>query len=140
MIFSKSFIYSTHIVGYKFQFKRTGGFNGIFAGHQTPTYGVNGNILGPTLILNKGDNVTLNVTNNIPPATTMHWHGLHVPAHADGGPHQMIMPGATWSPSFTVMNDAATYWYHPHGQNRTDIQVSKGLAGLIIVKTVLNQH
>lgn len=106
----------------------------FFAGHQTPTYGVNGNILGPTLILNKGDNVTLNVTNNIPPVTTMHWHGLHVPAHADGGPHQMIMPGATWSPSFTVMNDAATYWYHPHGQNRTDIQVSKGLAGLIIVK------
>ena len=106
----------------------------FFAGYQTPTYGVNGNILGPTLIFNKGDNVTLNVTNNIPPVTTMHWHGLHVPAHADGGPHQMIMPGATWSPSFTVMNDAATYWYHPHGQNRTDIQVTKGLAGLIIIR------
>lgn len=106
----------------------------FFTGHQTPTYGVNGNILGPTLILNKGDNVTLNITNNIPTVTTMHWHGLHVPAHADGGPHQMIMQGTTWSPSFTVMNDAATYWYHPHGQNRTDIQVTKGLAGLIIVR------
>ena len=109
----------------------------FFTGHKTPTYGVNGNILGPTLILNKGDNVTLNVTNNLPVVTTMHWHGLHVPAHADGGPHQMIMQGMTWSPNFTVMNDAATYWYHPHGQNRTDIQVSKGLAGLIIVKDSL---
>ncbi len=106
----------------------------FFIGHKTPTYGVNGNILGPTLILNKGDNVTLNVTNNLSTVTTMHWHGLHVPASADGGPHQMIMQGNTWSPSFTVMNDAGTYWYHPHGQNRTDIQVSKGLAGLIIIK------
>lgn len=106
----------------------------FFIGHKTPTYGVNGNILGPTLILNKGDNITLNVTNNLPTVTTMHWHGLHVPAYADGGPHQMIIQGDTWSPSFTVLNDAATYWYHPHGQNRTDIQVSKGLAGLIIVK------
>lgn len=106
----------------------------FFVGHKTPTYGVNGNILGPTLILNKGDNVTLNVTNNLSTVTTMHWHGLHVPAYADGGPHQMIMQGDTWSPFFTVKNDAATYWYHPHGQNRTDIQVSKGLAGLIIVK------
>lgn len=106
----------------------------FFVGHKTPTYGINGNILGPTLIFNQGDNVTLNVTNNIPVVTTMHWHGLHVPAEADGGPHQMINPGATWSPSFKVMNDAATFWYHPHGQNRTDIQVSKGLAGMIIVK------
>src|SRR5687768_6564076 len=51
----------------------------FFPGHMTPTYGVNGNILGPTLILNKGDNVTLNVTNQLSTTTTMHWHGLHVP-------------------------------------------------------------
>jgi blue copper oxidase len=106
----------------------------FFPGHMTPTYGVNGNILGPTLILNKGDNVTLNVTNQLATTTTMHWHGLHVPAHADGGPHQIIQPGTTWSPNFTVMNDAATYWYHPHGEHRTDLQVTKGLAGLIIIK------
>ncbi len=109
----------------------------FFPGHMTPTYGINGNILGPTLILNKGDNVTLNVTNQLSTTTTMHWHGLHVPAHADGGPHQVIQPGTTWSPSFTVMNDAGTYWYHPHGLNKTDIQVSKGLAGLIIVKDTI---
>jgi len=106
----------------------------FFPGHMTPTYGVNGNILGPTLILNKGDNVTLNVTNQLPTTTTMHWHGLHVPAHADGGPHQIIQQGTTWSPSFTVLNDAATYWYHPHGENKTDIQVTKGIAGFIIIR------
>jgi bilirubin oxidase len=32
------------------------------------------------------------------------------------------------------MNDAGTFWYHPHGQGKTDMQVSKGIAGLIIVK------
>jgi blue copper oxidase len=106
----------------------------FYSGHQTPTYGVNGNILGPTLIFNKWDTVTLNVTNNLPVATTMHWHGMHVPAIYDGGPHQVIASGATWSPSYRVMNDAATYWYHPHGQAKTDLQVSKGIAGLIIVR------
>lgn len=106
----------------------------FFSGHKTPTYGVNGNILAPTLILNNGDNITLNVTNNLTTTTTMHWHGLHVPAMDDGGPHHVILPGNTWSPSFTVMNDAATYWYHPHGENKTDIQVTKGLAGMIIIR------
>ncbi len=109
----------------------------FYTGHKTPTYGVNGNILGPTLFLNKGDIITLNVTNNLNTTTTMHWHGLHVPAMDDGGPHQIIASGSTWSPSFTVMNDAGTFWYHPHGYNKTDLQVSKGLAGLIIIRDSL---
>jgi bilirubin oxidase len=106
----------------------------FFSGHQTPTYGINQNILAPTLIFNKGETVTLHVTNNLNNTTTMHWHGMHVPAIADGGPHQVINPGDTWSPSFKIMNDAATYWYHPHGNHKTDLQVSRGLAGMIIVK------
>lgn len=109
----------------------------FWPGINTITYGVNGNILGPTLIFNKGDSVTLNVTNNLTGAgnsTTMHWHGLHVPAMADGGPHMVINQGATWSPSFKVMNDAGTFWYHPHGLNKTDRHVSKGVAGFIIVR------
>jgi bilirubin oxidase len=64
----------------------------------------------------------------------MHWHGLHVAAKNDGGPHQIINPNTTWSPSFKVRNHAATYWYHPHGHGQTDPQVSKGLAGMFIVK------
>ena len=109
----------------------------FLSGAATPTYGVNGNILAPTLIVNKGDVVTMNVTNNINSTTTMHWHGLHVPAMDDGGPHQIIQIGNTWSPQFEIMNDAGTYWYHPHGENKTDLQVSKGIAGMIIVKDSL---
>lgn len=104
------------------------------AGEVIPTYGYNGDLLGPTLILYKAQEVTINVTNDLPDLTTTHWHGLHVSAANDGGPHSMIMPGSTWSPHFTVMNRAGTYWYHPHGIGLTDIQVSKGLAGMIIVR------
>jgi FtsP/CotA-like multicopper oxidase with cupredoxin domain len=50
----------------------------FFDGHNTPTYGYNGSFLGPTLFINKQDSITLNVTNNLPVATTVHWHGFHV--------------------------------------------------------------
>lgn len=111
--------------------------NGIrqFVGsNNTPTYGYNGNFLGPTLLINKGDSITLNVTNSIAQSTTVHWHGFHVEAMNDGGPHQIILPGATWSPSFKMRNEASTFWYHPHGEAKTELQVSKGLAGMIIVR------
>ncbi len=105
----------------------------FFNGTTTPTYGINGAILGPTLVVNKNDNVVLNLTNNLPVNTTIHWHGLHVPAMMDGGPHQIITPTNTWSPSFKILNNAGTYWYHPHGLGKTDLHVSKGIAGFIIV-------
>ncbi|MBL0328552.1 MAG: multicopper oxidase domain-containing protein [Bacteroidetes bacterium] len=102
--------------------------------NNTPTYGYNGTFLGPTLLINKGDSITINVTNSITQPTTVHWHGFHVAAMNDGGPHQIITPGATWSPSFKMRNEAGTFWYHPHGESKTEIQVSKGLAGMIIVR------
>ncbi|MFM7016330.1 MAG: multicopper oxidase domain-containing protein [Bacteroidota bacterium] len=125
------------LTGTNFNLNVQNGSTQFWNGITTPTYGINGNILGPTLIMNKWDNVTIHVTNSLTGSgnsTTMHWHGLHVPAKFDGGPHQMIMQGMTWSPQFTMLNNAGTYWYHPHGNNQTDRQVSKGLAGMIIVK------
>ena len=84
-------------------------------GSNTITYAYNdGDFWGPTLIMNKGDVVQINLTNNLPDTTTTHWHGFHIPAIMDGGPHNTIAPGAIWSPSFYVLNQAATYWYHPH--------------------------
>lgn len=100
----------------------------------TTTMGVNGNILAPTLILNQGDFVNFTVNNQISDTTTIHWHGLHVAPENDGGPHTYIVPNGTWSPSFTIMDKAATYWYHPHLHHKTNKHVSKGIAGFIIVK------
>lgn len=106
----------------------------FYTGYNTPTFGVNGNFLAPTLFMWKDDTVTLNVTNNLSASTTMHWHGFHVPPEYDGGPHQEILPTTTWSPRFRVMNNAGTYWYHPHGHMQTELQVTKGLAGMIIIR------
>ena len=110
------------------------GSHQFFAGQNTATMGVNGNLLGPTLIINKGSNLDINVTNNLGQPTTIHWHGLHVSPSNDGGPHTVIDPGTTWNPQFTVLDKAATYWYHPHLDEFTDEHVSKGIAGFIIVK------
>jgi len=86
------------------------------------------------LVMHKNTNVNINVTNNLGQNTTLHWHGMHISAVNDGGPHTIIQPNETWNPQFTVMNNAATMWYHPHLDTHTDEHVSKGIAGLIIIK------
>lgn len=103
-------------------------------GDSTNTYGINGNYLGPTLIVNKGDFVQMNVTNLLPDTTTMHWHGMHVAPADDGGPHTKIYPNDTWSPDFDVLDEATTFWYHPHLHEKTAFQVYQGAAGMMIVR------
>ena len=104
-------------------------------GNQTVTGSINNETFwGPTLIINKGDEVHMNVTNNLNESTTLHWHGMHLPAVMDGGPHQVIPAGTLWQPYWTVTNQAATYWYHPHLQSTTETQITKGVGGLIIIK------
>jgi len=101
----------------------------------TPTMGYNGaEFWGPTLIMQKGDMVQMNVTNDIGENTTTHWHGFHIPAIMDGGPHQIIPAGTTWKPSFEVKNQAGTYWYHPHLHHMTQSQLTYGAGGLIIIR------
>jgi len=106
----------------------------FFKGYKTNTYGVNTSFLGPTLRFDNGDKVSLNFTNLLNEATTMHGHGMHVPANMDGGPHQKIMPSQSWSAKYTVKQKAATNWYHPHLMGKTAEHVYKGLAGFIIIE------
>lgn len=103
-------------------------------GPATSTMGVNGNILGPTIIMQKHQQITLNVNNQLGEPTTIHWHGLHVAPENDGGPHIVIPAGTTWSPSFEVLDWASTHWYHPHLHHRTNEHVQKGIAGFIITR------
>jgi bilirubin oxidase len=106
----------------------------FYPGQPTATMGANGNLLGPTLLLNQNQNVTINVNNQLMDTTTIHWHGMHVAPENDGGPHTTIPPGTTWSPSFTVLDWASTYWYHPHLHMHTNEHVQKGIAGMVIVR------
>jgi bilirubin oxidase len=108
----------------------------FFPGGATATMGVNGNYLGPTVILNQGDSVQLSVFNDLDEPTTMHWHGLHVPPRLDGSPHNVIQPHTIWSPRIKVLDQASTFWYHPHLHGKTAEQVTKGVAGMIIVRDI----
>jgi blue copper oxidase len=106
----------------------------INTGNQTITGGINGKFWGPTMFINKGDVVHMNVKNNLNDSTTVHWHGMHLPAVMDGGPHQIIPPGTLWQPYWEVKNDAGTYWYHPHLHEMSEEQMTKGLGGFMIVR------
>ncbi|MCX6199630.1 MAG: multicopper oxidase domain-containing protein [Bacteroidetes bacterium] len=144
LLFQFSFLHAQNplvipptLTGTTFNLNIQEGTTQFVAGINTPTYGINGSLLAPTIIVNKWDWVTMNLTNHLTGSgnsTTIHWHGLHVPAMADGGPHQIILQNTTWSPHFQILNNAGTFWYHPHGDNKTDRHVSKGIAGMIIVK------
>lgn len=106
----------------------------FYPGVNTPTYGVNGDFLGPTLLLHQGDTAHIVLDNDLAQHTSMHWHGMHVPGEMDGGPPRMVMPGEDWNVKYKVKNHAATYWYHPHPHELTAEQVNMGLAGMIIVQ------
>jgi blue copper oxidase len=105
----------------------------LLPGETAETWGVNGPYLGPTLRLARGDRVQMHVRNDLPVETTLHWHGMHLPAVADGNPHQPVEPGETWSPEWTIDQPAATLWYHPHPHPDSDDQVYRGVVGMFIL-------
>ena len=86
---------------------------------------------GPTIQANVGDTIRVHFTNNLPEATTVHWHGIENYADMDGAHISQlhVQPGATFDYEFPVLREGL-YWYHPHV--RTFDQVEKGLhAGLL---------
>jgi blue copper oxidase len=116
-----------------FDLELQAGSEELLPGSTAETWGINGPHLGPTLRASRGDTVLMRVRNRLPEPTTLHWHGMHLPARADGGPHQVVEPGDTWSPSWTIDQPAATLWYHPHLQGATEDHVYRGLAGMWIL-------
>jgi L-ascorbate oxidase len=94
--------------------------------------GFNGASPGPTLRFKEGDNVTINVTNNLSEATSIHWHGLILPFEQDGVPgisYEGISPGETFTYNFPIVQNG-TYWFHSH----TGFQEPDGAYGAIIIE------
>ena len=102
-------------------------------GRSVGGFGFNGRIPGPTIEAKVGDTVHVRLTNKLPQATTIHWHGIRVPAEMDGteAVQGAIRPGETFEYRFAVP-DAGTYWYHSH-VNETE-QLERGLYGALIVR------
>ena len=112
----------------------------FFPGYTTPTLGYNGPYLGPTIKVRNGEKVNIKVNNNLGQRTSVHWHGLHVPAQWDGGPRQEIKAGNTWNPGFTINQPAATLWYHPHAMGLTGEHAYMGLAGLFVIEDEISDN
>lgn len=106
----------------------------FLSGKTADTWGINGSYLGPSIRVSNGDKVAFDVVNHLPGISTLHWHGMKLPAVMDGGPHQMIKAGDTWKPHWTINQPAATLWYHPHIQGKTAQHVYRGLAGMIMIE------
>jgi FtsP/CotA-like multicopper oxidase with cupredoxin domain len=93
----------------------------------------NGSVPGPTLKVQQGAEVTINVTNQTDLDTTVHWHGIRLENRFDGAPHdtQAPIPGGGSFAYRLRFPDAGIYWYHPH--LREDYAQEQGLYGNIIV-------
>jgi FtsP/CotA-like multicopper oxidase with cupredoxin domain len=94
----------------------------------------NGSIPGPTLRVEQGSEIFVNVTNETDMETTVHWHGLRLENQYDGVPHDTqapIPPGGKYTHRLTFP-DAGVYWYHPH--MREDYAQEMGLYGNVVVE------
>ncbi|MEV6322237.1 multicopper oxidase domain-containing protein [Nocardia sp. NPDC051787] len=116
-----------------FELDMRSGRREFLPGQSTETWGFNGAYLGPTLRARRGEKVAVTVRNNLTEASTVHWHGMHLPAAMDGGPHQIVAPGASWTPNWSIDQPAATLWYHPHPHGATEDHVRRGLAGMFLL-------
>ena len=103
------------------------------SGVKTPTLGFSQDYLGPTIRTRQHSQLTLRYQNTLTENVAVHGHGLHVPGDVDGGPQLAIEPGASWQPDLSIVQPAATCWYHSHTHGKTGEQTYRGLAGLIII-------
>lgn len=96
-------------------------------------WGYNGQSPGPTIECVEGDKVRIFVTNRLPEHTTIHWHGIFLPAGMDGvgGLNQpQIPPGKTYAYEFQL-KQSGTFMYHPHADEM--VQMAMGMMGSFVV-------
>ncbi|WP_308389030.1 multicopper oxidase domain-containing protein [Acidithiobacillus sp. AMEEHan] len=118
----------------EFHLRIGAGTSQLCSGLHTPTWGYNGGLLGPALLIPRHQPVRLWVHNTLAESTTTHWHGAHVPGSMDGGPQSLILPGKVWRYEYQLAQPEATLWYHPHPASRTGPHIYAGLAGLYLVQ------
>lgn len=139
-----------------------------YAGKTLRTRTYNGNIPGPTMGVTPGQTLSIRVVNSLPPnatatvpsgddptnnphgfnTTNLHVHGLQVVPHlfdpvgtaTASATMIAIQPGSSFQYTLAVPSDQppGLYWYHPHHHGSTDVQVSGGMAGLIVVSGAID--
>jgi FtsP/CotA-like multicopper oxidase with cupredoxin domain len=102
-------------------------------GLKVQCWGYNGRVHGPVIEAVEGDRVRIYVTNKLPAATTVHWHGLLLPNGMDGVgglTQKAILPGETYMYEF-LLRQTGTAMYHSHHDEMT--QMALGLTGLFVI-------
>ncbi|MEM7424670.1 MAG: multicopper oxidase domain-containing protein [Pseudomonadota bacterium] len=107
-------------------------------GIKTPTLGISQDYLGPTIRTRRNSELNLVYNNTLTEGVSIHGHGLHVPGDVDGGPQLEIAPSDRWQPRLSIVQPAATCWYHSHTHGKTGEQVYRGLAGMMIIDDELS--
>jgi FtsP/CotA-like multicopper oxidase with cupredoxin domain len=105
----------------------------IAPGLEIEAWGYNGRTPGPVIEVVEGDRVRIYVTNQLGEATSVHWHGVHLPNGMDGVAgltQRAIPPGKTFRYEFTFTRPG-TFMYHPHFDEMT--QIALGMEGMIVV-------
>lgn len=105
-----------------------------FTGEERMATAINGSVPAPILRWKEGDTVRLDVTNHLPEDSSIHWHGIILPANMDGVPeisYPGIAPGETYHYEFKV-RQSGTYWYHSH----SEFQEQTGMYGAIVVDPI----
>ncbi len=105
----------------------------ILPEQQVEAYAFNQQVPGPQIRVDEGDELRINVTNNLDDPTSVHWHGLILPNSMDGAAditQAPIEPGETFTYEFTA-GEGGTYFYHSHFE--PDRQQALGLYGALIV-------
>jgi FtsP/CotA-like multicopper oxidase with cupredoxin domain len=107
------------------------------AGRRARALGYNGGIPGPTLRVQPGDVLSVQLSNSLDQPTNLHVHGLHVsPEGAGDNVFVVVNPGAAFDYEYRIPADhpPGVYWYHPHHHGMVADQIFAGLYGAIIVE------
>ncbi|EJL06540.1 copper resistance system multicopper oxidase [Pseudomonas chlororaphis] len=103
-----------------------------YSGTSRTAMTINGGLPGPLLRWREGDTVTIRVRNRLKEDTSIHWHGLILPANMDGVPglsFHGITPGGLYEYRFKVRQNG-TYWYHSH----SGLQEQAGVYGPLVIE------
>lgn len=110
-------------------------------GREVRTMTYNGSFPGPTLRIEAGDDLRVELANEVRDATNLHTHGLHTSpvGMADNVLHHLA-PGQTWHLDIPTSDDLVPglYWYHAHNHGDTEEQVTAGLAGALVAEGPLD--
>ena len=120
----------------------------VILGRRTRLWGYGGVVPGPTFVVKQHEPIVVRFRNDLPCETSVHWHGGHTPAHADGYPIFYVLPGrkrdyfypntlpvpslGSEEPAFDETETPSTMWYHDHAEDITAHNVYHGLAGFYL--------